>query len=82
MRRMNENEEITNAGVRRAMFKANEKIVQSSADISSATYVLSTYNNTVERIEKEANDRYEEITAHEENLKKQSKAPKFSKTRT
>ena len=55
--------------------KSNQKL------LDKAQGVIQTYDSTVESINKQANDKIEEINRHENQLKKQSYAPKFNNRR-
>ena len=72
MRRMDENDKITDAGIRQAQRKAEQKLEQSEYDLNNARGILKDYEDQVELIERQAKQRYESLIERQETLKKQS----------
>ena len=80
-RRIDHNEEITNAAVRQSQWKAKATVKKSAKELESAHVVLTTFSDTVQNINNTANEKLQEITEREARIKRESNAPKFMNRR-
>lgn len=81
MRRMDYNEEVTNASVRQAQWKADKMHKDTKKEIDSANSILVCYTDTVKKIDDVANEKLQEILEHEAKIKRESVGPKFMNRR-